>query len=392
MKKYSQYEVDDFAADSEFGNWVLTPDSDSRDFWNRFLIENPHQATNIEEAKKLIYSFKTIDSPVSQNRLDSIWKDINSKTSQNRRFNFFVFRQWAAIAILLLSVGTVAYFHYKTPGFEFSEQPTLSTNKAKIVLADGSTKSFAKQESEIEVNTSGEIIVNSDTIKSSPSKNIKVGLNHVVMPYGKQTSLQLPDGTLVYVNAGTKFSFPSKFEGSKREVYLKGEALFDVSENKENPFVVHTSEMDIYVTGTKFNVSAYDDDNYTQTVLVSGEVKVSKPGILNKKINIQPGESALFNKKTGNISTMEVDTELYTAWTKGYLIFKGEMLTNVFKKLERFYDRKIVVQRQMLHTRSFSGKLDIQKGIDSVLDDISFVSTLRIQKKKEKQTYYIIKP
>lgn len=391
MKRHSQFEVNDFVADSAFVNWVLEPNSDSRYFWNQFIIDNPHQATNIEEAKKLIYSLKSIDSPVSQNRLDNIWKDISVKTSQNRSFNFFVFRRWAAIAILLLSVGTAAYFYYQTPEFKFSEQPTLNTNKAKIVLADGSTKSFTKEESEIEVNTSGEIIVNNDTIKSSPNENNKVGLNHVVMPYGKQTSLKLPDGTLVHVNAGTKFSFPSKFEGSKREVYLKGEALFDVAENKKKPFIVHTSDMDIYVTGTEFNISAYDDDSYTQTVLVSGEVIVSEPGILNRKIKIHPGESALFNKKSGEISTMEVDTELYTAWTKGYLIFKGEMITNVFKKLERFYDIKIVVKQQMLHTRSFSGKLDIEKGIDLILDDVSFASTLRVEKKQEKQTYYIIK-
>jgi hypothetical protein len=392
MKNYSNYEVNDFTADSRFVNWVLSPDSDSIDFWNRFLIENPYQAANIEEAKKLIYSLRTLDSAVSQNRLDIIWKDINSKTSKTRRFNFFVFGRWAAIALLLISIGLVTYNNYYIPGFEFSEQPAINTENAKLVLADGSIKSFVKEESEIEVNTVGEIILNSDTIKSTLAEEKNGALNHVVMPYGKQIRLQLPDGTLVYVNAGTKFSFPSKFEGSKREVYLKGEALFDVAENKKKPFIVHTSDIDIYVTGTEFNVSAYDDDNYTQAVLVSGEVKVSKPGILNKKIKILPGESALYNKKSGKISTMAVDAEIYTIWTKGYLIFKGEILTNVFKKLERFYDVKIVVQQQMLHTRSFSGKLDIQKDIESVLEDLSFASTLRVQKKEEEQTLYIIKP
>lgn len=392
MKDYSKYKVNDFATDSEFVNWVLAPDSKSVDFWNQFLIENPHLASDIDEAKKTVYSLECTEAPVSQNKLDNLWNEINTKTSKTSRKSFFVYGRWAAIAAILISVGIVFYENYKTPGFEFAEQPTLNTKNAKLVLADGSTTLFERDESEITINTAGEIILNSDTVKSNEVVETNTKLNHVIMPYGKQTSLLLPDGTLVYVNAGTKFSFPAKFDGDKREVYLKGEALFDVAENKDKPFIVHTSDMDVYVTGTEFNVSAYEDDNYTQTVLVSGAVNVSKPGILNRKIEIQPGESALLNKESGKISTMEVDTEIYTAWTKGYLIFKGEILTNVFKKLERFYDQKIVVQQQMIHSRSFSGKLDIQKGIDSVLDDISFASTLRVQKKEEKQTYYIIKP
>ena len=96
------------------------------------------------------------------------------------------------------------------------------------------------------------------------------------MPYGQQSSLQLPDGTHVYVNAGSQLSFPAVFSGEKREVYLTGEAFFDVHKDKEHPFIVNTPDIEIMVTGTEFNVSSYSDDNFTQTVLVEGAVSVRK--------------------------------------------------------------------------------------------------------------------
>jgi len=209
MKDYSKYEINDFVADSGFINWILSPDSESDNFWNSFLNANPHQLPNIEEAKKVIYALDAAKPIVLGNRLDYVWDKIDTRTTNTHKFNSLVFGRWAAIAILLISIGIVTFNKFYTPGFQFAEQAKINTEGAKLILADGSTKSLIKEDSEIEVSTEGEIILNSDTIKSSSVEEKGEALNHVIIPYGKQSSLHLPDGTLVYVNAGTKFSFPS---------------------------------------------------------------------------------------------------------------------------------------------------------------------------------------
>ena len=250
---------------------------------------------------------------------------------------------------------------------------------------------MANEESHIEVNKEEQVIVDKDTIQSRKNTSKKVQLNHVVLPYGKQSKLQLPDGSTVFLNSGTRFFFPAKFSGPKRKVYLQGEAMFQVAEDENKPFIVHTPEMDILVTGTEFNVTAYNDDGFTQAVLVSGSVKVSKPGLISKRVKLTPGQSATINKSDGSIVSEEADAGSAIAWTHGYLVFNAVELSTVIRKLERYYNHKIGTEDERLLKKKFSGKLDITKDLHSALGDICFASGLRIQEKEENNTKYIIK-
>lgn len=391
MERFSKYKVEDFATESVFVKWVLAPDEKSNRFWEDFQNSYPLKKTELEEAKKLVLAMRATESAVPTDRLDILWAKIDESKTIKKSGGVFRYLRWVAVFILLLGSGAVYYITSEQHNFKFSQHRITKNDDARLLLADGSTTTLDQAESEIEVNATGEIIVNQDTIRSEPVPQKVAELNHVIMPYGKQTNLQLPDGTVVYVNAGTRLSFPSHFNNVKREVFLEGEALFEVHENKEVPFIVHTPDMDITVTGTVFNVSAYADDDYTQAVLVSGAVNVSKPGLFAKKIAIQPGESAKLDRYSGNILTRDVDPEIYTAWTKGYLIFRNEPLGNVFKKLERFYDEKIEMESELEHA-SFSGKLDVSKTLRLVMEDVAFASSVRVFKKVQKQTHYIIKP
>ena len=376
MQKYQNYNFDQFVTDSDFIQWVLNPTAESDKFWNNVIQQFPEKKQVINEAVAFIKSLKAVEQAVPQERLDLVWN--KAKQTKVRKIRPQIVLRWAAVFIILLSISILIPRILKTPEFDFAESKTEQYDKARIILPDGSVKSIREKESEIEVASAGDIIVNKDTLNSSDLNQKKEQFVKVIMPYGQQTSLQLPDGTTVYVNAGSQLSFPVSFDGEKREVYLTGEAFFEVHKDKEHPFIVYTPDIDIRVTGTEFNVSAYADDNFTQTVLVEGAVSVSKKALFGKRIDIIPGESALFDKESESINTGKVDTGKYTSWIHGYIICKNDPVNEVVKKIERYYNRDIEVTDD-LSGITFSGKLDFKEDIQNVLNSIAFASSLTIE-------------
>jgi ferric-dicitrate binding protein FerR (iron transport regulator) len=153
-------------------------------------------------------------------------------------------------------------------------------------------------------------------------------------PYGARTQFMLPDSSLVWLNSGSEILFPSYFDG-ERPVQLKGEAFFKVKKG-EIPFVVSTVYGNVVVKGTSFNVKAYRDDSF-ETTLVEGKVNVlTEKG---DEVTLRPGYQAV-SAKTG-LKVDKVETDLYTSWTEGQLIFRKEYLPNMARRLERWYNVKI---------------------------------------------------
>lgn len=149
---------------------------------------------------------------------------------------------------------------------------------------------------------------------------------------------ELPDNSVVWLNSGTTLRYPVAFCKDKRSVSLKGEAYFEVQANKESPFYVNTPEgVSVYVYGTKFNVSAYEDAEDIETILEEGKVNVISPD--RKTVTqLMPGEKLAYNKLEQKISKSEVDVYEKTAWKDGKLIFRNAPLNDIFKHLERRYN------------------------------------------------------
>lgn len=378
MEKYSKYSIEDFTTDSDFINWVIYPDEVSENFWIFIINEYPSQKGKIEEAISLINSIKAKDPSVPQESIERMWNNIRLKSTNQKRLKLYSYMRWAAVLVILLGSSVLISQFIKTTDSYIVETDFTKVNKAQIILSDGSIKLIDKEESEIEIKLSGDIIVNNDTLKSRKQSIKKEKLNHIVIPYGKQSRLQLPDGTIVNINAGSQISFPSVFSGSKREVYLVGEAFFKVKSNKQKPFIVHTPEISVTATGTEFNVSAYTDDNFTQTVLVEGAVSICKNAFFSKKREIKPGESAFFDKNSGIVTTHPVDIEQYVSWIHSFIICKNDQVIDVIKKIERYYNRKISIE-QSITDITFSGKLDLKEDVVSVLESITYASSLDLE-------------
>ncbi|WP_319589403.1 FecR domain-containing protein [uncultured Draconibacterium sp.] len=376
MKKYRNYNFDQFVTDSDFIHWVIDPDIESDKFWNQVIKQFPDKKTTINQAVLFVKSLKAVERPIPQDRLDSVWDKV-TKTKE-RKIRLQTVWRWAAVFIILASISILIPNIRRAPEFNFAENKTDQFDQATIILPDGSVNAIPEKESEIKIASAKQIIVNKDTLSSSIPEKSEVKLIKVVMPYGQQTSLQLPDGTTVYVNAGSQLSFPVSFDGKQREVYLTGEAFFNVVKDKEHPFIVNTPDIEIVVTGTEFNVSSYSDDNFTQTVLVEGAVSVRKNELFGKRVDILPGESAFFDKESKSINTSKVDIEQYTSWIHGYIICKNDPVNEVIKKVGRYYNRDIKVMDN-LSGITFSGKLDLKEDVQNVLGSIAYTSSITFE-------------
>jgi len=164
--------------------------------------------------------------------------------------------------------------------------------------------------------------------------------------YGSKLRTELPDGTIVWLNSGSTLKYPQSFSKNNRQATLSGEAYFDVTPDRLHPFIVKTGTLNLKVLGTQFNVMAYPDENYVSTTLEKGRISIERPGE-GRKISrlcfLEPKEHAVFNKKSGAIRRFMTDTDKYTSWKEGKLIFRNDPLTVIIKKLERWYNTDIEI-------------------------------------------------
>ncbi|WP_423128337.1 FecR family protein [Gaoshiqia sp. Z1-71] len=162
-------------------------------------------------------------------------------------------------------------------------------------------------------------------------------------PPGSRLKTTLPDGTEVWQNAGTSLQYPAEFTKRNREVILTGEAYFHVSSDLKNPFYVKTADGTIKVTGTKFNVSAFPDDNFSSVVLEEGKVSYTPAGKEEEPIALLPEEQMIYLRNSGSLIKQRTDVEKYTSWTEGKLIFRNDPLSEVIARLQRWYNAEIIL-------------------------------------------------
>ena len=197
--------------------------------------------------------------------------------------------------------------------------------------------------------------------------------NEIIIPDGESAEVYLSDNTHVWLNSNSKLIYPAKFEGKTRDVKLTGEAYFDVSHNLESSFYVQTSELTVAVKGTSFNVQAYDSDNEVNVTLIEGKVSLQSPK--GKFISeLSPGENAKFDIAKNTVSLSKADTEFYTSWKDGYLVFKNETLEDIVRKFERWYNIKVIFDDEEIKPIEFTGTILKNKPIDQVFSILRYTA------------------
>ena len=184
--------------------------------------------------------------------------------------------------------------------------------------------------------------------------------------FGDKSSIVLPDSSRVWLNSGSKLTFNSDFKNGARIVVLDGEAFFSVSKDKEHPFRVKTTDIDIEVLGTKFNVKAYPEESSVSTTLVEGSLEISSQ---YENTRIKPDQKLVFSKESKKMVLREIsDTTADTEWKDGRLVFRNESLGELAPKLRRWFDIDIVFADERVKQRRFTGVLERE----SILEVISY--------------------
>lgn len=211
-------------------------------------------------------------------------------------------------------------------------------------------------------------------------------------PKGLRSNITLADGTSIWLNASSKLTVKEGFGIKSRRVELEGEAFFDVTPNKDIPFFISTPYVDLNVIGTSFNLSAYPDNEFLETVLINGKVNLlskKHSGTIVSEIQMKPDQLASFNKNNGKITVKdEIETDMYTSWIHGKLTFKDTPIKQMIQTLESWYNVEIIIKDKTLEHYRYTGTFD-NRTIDQVMNYISLSSAICY--KKEGDVIYINK-
>lgn len=249
-------------------------------------------------------------------------------------------------------------------------------DQVRLILSDNQHLEITDPNSNISYSNTGEQvnIGNTKSVNQKTLNDQKIVFNTLIVPYGKRSSIELADGSKVWLNSGSKLVFPAAFTQEKREVYIEGEGIFEVAHDKNHPFIVKSGGQSIEVLGTVFNIRNYHDDDAISTVLKTGSIKISYPNNssenVNESITIVPNTLAIYDRNGREFKTHKVEVEKYFSWRDGIFIFKNDSLQSIMKKISRYYNIQIVINNKVLANATFSGYLDVKDSIDKVIETI----------------------
>ncbi|MBL0736736.1 FecR family protein [Flavobacterium sp. GN10] len=314
--------------------------------------------------KDFIKTNYAIDSALNTFDSTEVRKQLSVRIAKEN--NVFYKRRFSSYykyaAILIVALG--GFYFYKNSNNSHSKQNVIIPREDEIVLQLGNeSQNLNANDARNITDKYGNVIGRQEKGKLVYTKAYSEGAlvyNTIKIPYGKKFEVQLSDGTLVHLNAGTSLRYPVQFgKNQNRQVYLLGEAFFEVEKDKEHPFNVNTQNINVEVLGTKFDVDTYSENSNSDVVLVEGKVSLYKgQKTKENQVYLKPGEKGSSEKGQSKITTEQVNTEYYTAWVQGSLVFKNASFDEIIKKLERRYNVTFINRNKTLGREIFNARFD----------------------------------
>lgn len=377
---------DNFLEDEDFIRWRLFQTKESEDYWSNFRMENPQLEEAIQEAIRQFNAVKINNYNLSDKEKGYIYKNILQNIShyKKRRLTVRIASIAAVSLIALLSTLFVIQMKNNARQNRLNENEMIvgqTLPEEEIYLITGNKKTQLLHNSHIGLSDNGKATITDSTDTKKELLLARTELNRLVVPYGKRTNLTLADGSEVWLNSGTQLDFPSEFRGRTREIHVDGEIYIDVAPNQQIPFIVHAQDMQIRVLGTSFNISAYRDDIKKTIVLVEGKVKVERGE--TQLAELLPNEK--IDVTENKVLKETVNTSEYISWKKGILEFNGTPMSEILKKIGRYYNVQFEETTAVkLNDQTFSGKLFLSNNLDSVMASVSILSSTTYSRENNK--------
>lgn len=287
----------------------------------------------------------------SVGKIQDAWGMFEKRVQGQRRFERQ--RRWmwtigmAASVIIVLCCCLLIYFRANV-----RQKVNVTVQKivpgqynAVLEMADGSTYQLGKQRYSLQEKTGNQIKVDSAllsylSMNNEPDVSQDIIYNKLSVPKGGEYRIELEDGTKVWINSDSRLRYPVVFSSNTREVYLEGEAYFEVQRDVKRPFIVHFGNQKVTVLGTSFGISCYANEVNNYTTLVSGKVKVDfEQG--KRSFVLEPGMQVVYNKENEVATERRVDVAEFVAWKNGKYIFKQKRLEDILSTLSRWYDFEV---------------------------------------------------
>lgn len=290
-----------------------------------------------------------------------------------------IYRYTAAAAILMLAgLSVFFYVHHKPEKEALASSGNIKPGESRAVLITANGKEIvlnsALDTTKLVALNPGIKSVSADGLiykQSDEASGKAVGVNVLKTPKGGQYHIVLPDGTTVWLNSASELKFPSTFSSTSRDVELKGEAYFEVAKyaGKGWTFKVKSDRQVVQVLGTKFNISAYENETFVKTSLAEGKVRVTGSG-LGKSFTLKPGQESALNTKSSEIKVYDAEIADAIAWKEGLFVFDNENLFSAMNKISRWYDVEIVYQGEV-KDKALWGTISRTEKIESLLKTLA---------------------
>jgi ferric-dicitrate binding protein FerR (iron transport regulator) len=348
----SKFTVEDFVYDPSFRKWVLQPDLESNNLWDRLLLENPSQQRHMMEAREVLLRMASGKDELSEVEFDRIWANIDSGTREflslqnenkiiplnpsvnienqkRKKFYWGVGQLYRVAAILVVSFGLGML------GATFFNTPAMPAEPAPTVLEEHTT------------------------------------------PGGVKSHLTLSDGSNVILNSGSSISYVKGFDKDKREIFLDGEAFFDVFKDADRPFIVRKAGVSVTALGTSFNIKAYGNEELNVS-LISGTVGIGFDKQQQKHVLLEKGESLHLRPDEGTWTKALFNEEEVIGWTRKMIIFNKTPVSEAIRILENWYGITFYFENKPSPGLLLSGRFE-NETLENVLDGLSYTTKLEFE-------------
>ena len=337
-----------------------------------------------EEYADILESLKTgneawKDQERGRQLMESRWGAVKSHTVQ-KTGRWITWSKYAAVIVLFVSIGIFGLVNEEKQEVENGTVAQIEhgSMKAQLVLANGK-KVDLRPETSLQLEEVGgtRILTSDNRIKYSGKDSLagqsaEVKYNTLIVPRGGEFSLELADGTRVWLNAESRLRYPVAFTGKERKVEMEGEVYFEVAKNKEKPFIVTVNGVDIRVLGTSFNVSAYQED--VVTTLVEGKVQLKKG---NEQVILSPNQQAIWSDDEFRVK--QVDARNYVLWKEGIFYFEDVDLETILDDMARWYNVNVFYMNPALKEMKFSVEIRRYGDINEILRRIGQTKRVKFE-------------